>query len=61
MPQQFLGDSDRIQQIMLCLLGSACQCVRNDNSLVRVSTSHLVGPEEFLEVSVGFNGLYRAL
>lgn len=56
MPRYFIGDADRIQQLMLNLLFNAQRFLPERQGIIRVETSHLIGPEEFLQVSVGHNG-----
>lgn len=56
LPRYFIGDADRIQQLMLNLLSITCKFLPMSKGLIRIETSYLISPEELLQVSVGNNG-----
>jgi signal transduction histidine kinase len=56
LPHYFLGDIDRIQQVMFNLLEHARKFVRKSSGIIKIETSYIIGPEEYLQVSVGNNG-----
>ena len=51
---------DRIQQVMFNLLEHARKFVRKSEGIIRIETSYIIGPEEYLQVSVGNNGPWIA-
>ena len=55
-----MGDMDRIQQVMFNLLEHARKFVRKSEGIIRIETSYIIGPEEYLQVSVGNNGPWIA-
>jgi signal transduction histidine kinase len=56
LPHYFLGDIDRIQQVMFNLLEHTRKSVSKSYGIIKIETSYIIGPEEYLQVSVGNNG-----
>lgn len=56
LPQNLLGDVDRIQQVLINLLANARKFVSKTAGIIRIETTYFAEPEHFLQISVGNNG-----